>query len=277
MNPVVRRRLVSLGANAFLVLVILAFLGPMLWLFTAAFNPTAQLNFEVPTDPSFDNFRSVATVDQLYRPLLNSTILALIASTVTVVAACFCAYPLSRYRLRFGRFFMYLILVNAGLPIVALMIPTFRLFSRFDLTNNTPVTALFMSAITLPFAIWLAKNSIDGVPFELEEAARMDGATTWQTITRVVIPLIRPGVTVIFIFAFISHWGNFFVPLILFNEPSKQTASVAIYNYFNTLGGVYFGRVGAFAILYSLPPVVLFIIITRSVGNTFSFAGSVKG
>ena len=115
------------------------------------------------------------------------------------------------------------------------------------------------------------------MPTELEEAARIDGANTWQTITRVVVPLIRPGIVVIFIFTFVANWGNFFVPYILFTDPAKQTASVTIYSFFNSLGGVYFGRVAAFAILYSTPAILLYTVISRTLGRSFRFAGGVKG
>lgn len=269
-------RIAGIFANLALTALTLGFLGPMLWMFAAAFNPLAQLSFDVPTKPSLANFRSVATWDQLYRPLINSMVLSVTASVITVVAACLCAYPLSRYKLRFGRMFLYAILMSSGLPIIALMIPTYRMFTKLHFTNSTIATAMFLAGTSLPFAIWLAKNFIDGVPITLEEAARTDGATTWQTMSRVVFPLIRPGMVVLFIFTFIGNWGNFFVPFILFSDPNKQTASVAIYNYFNSLGGVYFGRVAAFAILYSAPAVILYTLISRTLGRSFSFAGAVK-
>ena len=266
----------SIGANATLAVVMLAFLSPMLWMFTASFDKVAQLGFAVPKSPTLDNFRRMSSWDQVVRPLINSVVLSVAASVVTVVAATLCAYPLSRYKLRFAKPFLYLILLSSGLPILAIMIPTYRLFSILDLIDSRPAVAVFMGATSLPFAIWLAKNFIDGVPISLEEAARVDGASTWQVISKVLVPLIRPGMIVLFIFAFIGNWGNFFVPFILFSSSAKQTASVSIYNYFNSLGGVYFGRVAAFAIIYSVPAVVLYAFISRSVGRSLSFAGAVK-
>ena len=150
------------------------------------------------------------------------------------------------------------------------------MFAELDLIDSRAAVAVFMGATSLPFAIWLAKNFIDGVPVSLEEAARVDGASTMQVITRVLLPLVRPGMIVLFIFAFIGNWGNFFVPFILFSSSDKQTASVSIYNYFNSLGGVYFGRVAAFAIIYSVPAVLLYAVISRTIGRSLSFAGAVK-
>ena len=264
------------GANTALIVIMLAFLGPMLWMVTASFNRVAQLGFEIPTSPSLDNFRRMGSWEQVVRPLLNSVVLSVTASIVTVVAATLCAYPLSRYKLRFKMPFLYLILMTSGLPILAIMIPTYRLFAELDLIDSRAAVAVFMGATSLPFAIWLAKNFIDGVPVSLEEAARVDGASTLQVITRVLLPLVRPGMIVLFIFAFIGNWGNFFVPFILFSSSDKQTASVSIYNYFNSLGGVYFGRVAAFAIIYSVPAVLLYAVISRTIGRSLSFAGAVK-
>lgn len=269
-------RTASIAANAVLAVILLAFLGPMLWLVTASLNPTATLGFELPLDPSLDNFRELGSWTQVMRPMLNSLVLSVVASSTTVAAACFCAYPLSRYRLRFGTLFLYLVLLASGLPIVALMIPTYRGFSEVGLIDSFPAVTMYMAGTSLPFAIWLAKNFIDGVPMALEEAARMDGATTWQVITRVLMPLIRPGLVVLFIFSFVANWGNFFVPFVLFSSPEHQTASQSIYNYFNNFGGVYFGRVAAYALFYSAPALVLYGFVSRSLGRSLSFAGGVK-
>ena len=120
MTGATRSRFAPIAANLALTAIALAFIGPMLWMFAAAFNPTAQLSFDVPTRPTLDNFRSVATWEVLFRPLMNSLVLSLTASAVTVTAACFCAYPLSRLKLRFGQLFLYLILIASGLPVIAL-------------------------------------------------------------------------------------------------------------------------------------------------------------
>lgn len=274
--PVTQNSVARISANLALTMIVMAFIAPMLWMFSASLNPTATLAFDVPDNPGLDNFRQLGSWDQVIRPLLNSLFLAVVASSITVAVACLCAYPLSRYKLRFGTLFLYLILLSSGLPVIALMIPTYRGFSEFGFIDSVPMVTLYLAATSLPFAIWLAKNFIDGVPMALEEAARMDGATTWQVITRVLVPLIRPGMIVLFIFCFVGNWGNFFVPFVLLLSPEYQTASQSIYNYFNNFGGVYYGRVAAFAIVYSAPAVLMYALISRTVGRSLSFAGAVK-
>jgi multiple sugar transport system permease protein len=268
-----RTTVARVSANLSLTCVILVFLAPMMWMFSAAFNPTATMTFQWPSNAGLDNFRNLGSIK---RPLINSMVLSLSSAIVTVVAACLCAYPLSRYRLRFGKVFLYVILLSSGLPIIALMIPTYRMFSTFGFIDSYPMISIFMAATNLPFSIWLAKNFIDGVPIALEEAARVDGASTAQTMRLVVLPLIRPGMVVLFTFAFIANWGNFFIPFLLTTSEDKYTASIAIYNYFSGLGGVFFGRIAAFAIIYSAPAIVLYAFVSKALGRSLSFAGGVK-
>jgi multiple sugar transport system permease protein len=268
-----RATVARVSANLALTCIILAFVAPMMWMFSAAINPTATMSFQWPDNPGLENFRNLGSVK---RPLINSMVLSVSSAAITVLAACLCGYPLSRYKLRYGKAFLYGILLSSGLPIIALMIPTYRMYSKLGFIDSYPMVAIFMAATNLPFAIWLAKNFIDGVPMMLEEAARVDGATTGQTMRLIVAPLIRPGMAVLFTFSFIANWGNFFVPFLLTTSPKKYTASIAIYNYFSSMGGVYFGRIAAFAIIYSAPAVVLYAFVSKSLGRSLSFAGGVK-
>jgi multiple sugar transport system permease protein len=113
------------------------------------------------------------------------------------------------------------------------------------------------------------------VPKELEEAAWIDGNSRFGSLRRVVMPLIIPGLCVIAVYTFVNAWGNFFVPLILLSG-SNEPASVTIYGYFSQYG-VNYGQVAAFALLYSLPPVLLYLGVTRWVGSGFALGGAIKG
>ena len=171
------------------------------------------------------------TSAETLRPLLNSLLLSGDAALLTMIAATLAAYPLSRYSLRFKKPFMYSILFATGLPVVALMVPVYGLFVQLHLLDSLPGTILFLTATSLPIAIWLTKNFMDGVPLELEEAAWVDGASALRALRRVVLPLMLPGMSVVAIFTFIMAWGNFFVPFILLLSPSKQPAAVSIFQF----------------------------------------------
>jgi multiple sugar transport system permease protein len=272
-----RRAVSAVAANVVLAFVAVAFLAPLAWLVLSALNPAAQLALTVPQHPGLSNFSAVMTPDTTYRPMWNGLLLCGGAALVSVFTATLCAYPLSRYNIRFKRPFLYTILFATGLPITAVMVPVYSLFVRLNLIDSLTGTMLFMAATTLPFAIFLTKNFIDGVPLTLEEAAWVDGAGQMQSLRHVVVPLILPGMAVVGIFTFIEAWGNFFVPFILLLSPEKQPASVSIFTFFGEHGSVLYGQLAAYSILYSTPVIVLYLIVNKSLGGAFNLAGAVKG
>jgi multiple sugar transport system permease protein len=260
-----------------LALITAAFVLPFLWLVLASVQPGATLSATPRWTFSTANFRAVLNADTVYRPVLNSVIISGGTAVLTVFVAVLAAYPLSRYQSRFGRSFLYLILFATGLPITAVMVPVYAMYSRINLVDSIPGTIAFMAASSLPFAAWMMKNFMDGVPISLEEAAWTDGAGWFQSLHRIVLPLMIPGVTVVFIFTFVLQWGNFFVPFILLLSPEKQPASVTIYTFFSQYGQVAYGELAAFSILYTVPVVVFYSALSRVLGGAFSLTGAVKG
>jgi multiple sugar transport system permease protein len=274
---VARRGTTRMATYLVLVIIAVAFLLPFAWLVIASVQPGASLSADLKWTVSTTNFRAVLNADTVYRPMLNSMIISGGTALLTVVVATLAAYPLSRYQSRFGRSFLYVILFATGLPITAVMVPVYAMYSRINLIDSILGTIAFMSASSLPFAAWMMKNFMDGVPIELEEAAWTDGAGWFQSLHRIVLPLMIPGLTAVFIFTFVLQWGNFFVPFILLLSPEKQPASVTIYTFFSQYGQVAYGQLAAFSILYTLPVVVFYSALSKVFGGAFSLTGAVKG
>ena len=275
-RPQISGRMIgSLG----LLVVAAAFLVPLLWVLLAAFNgdPSQGVKIVWPEPFSLGNFRAVMNEETTYRPLLNGALLCIGGTLVTMVCATLAAYPLSRYRSRLKRPFMLTILFSTGLPITAIMVPVYGLFVQLALDDSMLATTVFMATSALPISIWLTKNFMDGVPIELEEAAWTDGATPLQGLRRIIMPLMAPGLSVVAIFTFIGLWGNFFVPFILLLSPEKQPMSVTIYTFFGQYGQIVYGQLAAYALLYSLPSVLLYLVLSRRLGGAFAFGGGVKG
>ncbi|MFX4271780.1 carbohydrate ABC transporter permease [Propionibacteriaceae bacterium Y1685] len=264
-------------ANVALVLVGLVFVVPMLWLLLASFDEHAGLVVRPPSQPGVGNFSAVMSYENVGLPLINSTVLSVGAALMTVIIAVLAAYPLSRYRLRFGRHFMYVVLFGTCLPITAMMVPVYALFVRLEMLDSMPAVIAFLAATSLPMAIFMMKNFMDGVPVSLEEAAWTDGASAMQTLRAIVVPLMRPGLAVVFIFVFVQCWGNFFVPFILLLSPDKLPAAVTIFSFFGNYGAVAYGQLAAFSLLYSLPVLFLYVLVQRVLGGSFAMAGAVKG
>jgi len=267
-------RVVSDGV---LVVIALCFALPLVWLVLASLDPSATLSAKAPERFTLENFTAVLTPEISFVPLRNSLVLSGGTAIVTVVVAILAAYPLSRFRMRINKPFLYGILFGTGLPITAMMVPVYSLFASLNLIDSMPGTIFFLAATSLPMAIWMAKNFMDSVPISLEEAAWMDGATMFTTLTRVVVPLMRPGIAVVFIFVFIQAWGNFFVPFILLLSPDQQPAAVSIFNFFGQYGSVAYGQLAAFSIVYSVPVIALYVLVSRTLGGSNALAGGIKG
>ncbi|MFJ5263841.1 carbohydrate ABC transporter permease [Streptomyces sp. NPDC088387] len=265
------------AADAGLLFAAAAFVLPLAWVLLSAVDPRADLRVKVPDGLTFDNFDAVLNEDVTFRPLLNSLILCGGATALTVVCAALAAYPLSRFRSRLNRPFLLTILFATSLPITAIMVPVYALFVQVDLIDTMQGTIFFFAASQLPFAIWLMKNFMDGVPKELEEAAWTDGASSFQSLLRIVLPLMGPGVAVVTVFSFVMMWGNFFVPFMLLLTPDQMPAAVSINEFFGNRGMVAYGQLAAFSIIYSTPVILLYVLVARKLGGGFALGGAVKG
>jgi len=252
----------------------LVFLVPFVWLVVTAFKTHGNLTIGGGGPLTLQNFDTVLHGSFL-SSLGNSMYLAVGTTILTTTIGIVAAYPLSRYHSRLSIWFVYGLAFMASLPIIALMIPTYDLYVSANLIDSKFWTVWFLTATSLPFATWVGRSFIDAVPLELEESAWIDGNSRFGSLRRVVLPLVVPGLCVIAVYTFVNAWGNFFVPLILL-QGNNEPASVTIYGYFSQYG-VNYGEVAAFALLYSLPPVLLYLLVTRWVGAGFSLGGAIKG
>jgi len=264
-------------ANLVLLVIGVVFALPLAWVVLAAFDSAATYQVKIPTEPTLQNFADVLTPQLTLMPLLSSLLLSTGAAVVTVVVAILAAYPLSRYRSRFNGPFLYGVLFASCLPITAIMVPVYSLFVQLRLINQPWAVVLFLAASSLPMALWMTKNFMDSVPVSLEEAAWVDGASAMTALRRIVVPLMRPAISVVFVFVFLQAWGNFFVPFVLLYSPDWQPAAVSIYAFFGQYGTVAYGRLAAYSLVYSLPVLGLYLLVTRGLGGSFALAGAVKG
>jgi multiple sugar transport system permease protein len=251
----------------------LLFVAPMLWLLLASVDAHASWGLEWPHF-SLINFKHVLS-GSLLHSLLNSVILAVISTAIASVAGVFAAYSFSRRKVPFKGPLLLFILFSSGVPLTIMVIPVYEIFARFGFLSLLP-TAIFLSVTSLPFEIYLMKNFIDAVPTDLEEAARMEHASTWQTLRMVVIPLALPGIAAAAIFGFVNAWGSFIVPLILISSNSQQPAPIALYT-FLTLPKVEYGNIAAYSLVFCVPVFVLYAASSRLFREGFLLGGGVKG
>jgi multiple sugar transport system permease protein len=256
-------------------LLFIAFLAPALWLISASLNSQASWNTAWPHFTAH-NYTSLLNASDM-KPFLNSLYLSVIATGVSTVLAVLAAYPLSRLWFPFKRTTMLGVLFISGLPILIVLVPTYEMFVQLGLINSLFWTGMFLAASSLPFAIWLMKNFIDGVPLELEEAARLEGAGTLRVLWRIIVPLTLPGIAVTSLLTFIAAWGSFVIPLILNLNPNDTPGAVALFQFQSATTGVRIGPLAAYCVLFSLPVLTLYLVAARQLRGSFTFAGGLRG
>jgi multiple sugar transport system permease protein len=267
------------GRLLFIVLVTLAglfFALPMLWFVFAPFNEQATLAAAIPDRFSLLNFQQVLSNDLAMRGLLiNSPIIGIGTMVLTTLSAALAAYGLSRSNIPGRQLWTYmLILFSSVVTGTASMVPIFRLIYDLGLINTHTGVILSTVGGLLPSAIFIMQDFVDGVPHSYEEAAMVSGASPLQIFRDVTFPLMRPGLMVVGIWVLINSWGGFLTPFILLRDPNLLPAVVTFYRFFDEEGTPQLTLVAAYAVLYTLPVIILYLLINWRYG--FRFFGGIK-
>jgi N,N'-diacetylchitobiose transport system permease protein len=267
-------------ANTLAAIFCLLWAFPVYWMVNTAFKPrpevmTATPHF-VPDHPTLDNFIDAVGQPQFLSNLRNSVIVVALTVAASIVLGIFAAAALSRFRFRGRRTIMVVILAVQMLPGAALLIPMFVMFNSLELLGTYAALVLAYVATVLPFSIWVMRGFFVAIPAEIEEAAYIDGASTWGVLTRVLFPLVAPGVISTSIFAFIAAWNDYLFAYTFMQDQSRYTLPVWLASFTNPHLGTDFGGQMAASVLFSIPVVVFFLIIQRNLVAGMS-AGAVKG
>ena len=158
---------------------------------------------------------------------------------------------------------------------IVVIIPLFLILHRLHLINTLVGVSLAETIPASAFGIWVLTAFVRQVPYEIEEAARIDGAGEWGVLRRVVIPLIRPGMTSVVLVVFLISWCDFLNPLVLLNNPGQYTVTVALYTYIGQAGQTLWGQLLAFGLLACIPPLIVIILAERHIVRGL-VAGAVK-
>ncbi|GGV48986.1 MULTISPECIES: carbohydrate ABC transporter permease [Streptomycetaceae] len=267
-------------ANAIAVAFCLVWVFPVYWMVNTAFKPRSEAMTStplfLPKSPTLSNFDAAINQTTFYRTLWNSLIVVGGTVLLAVVLGMFAAAALSRFRFRGRRAIMVAILIVQMLPGSALLIPTFLVFNRVGLLGTYAGLILAYVAVVLPFSIWVMRGFFIAVPVEIEEAARIDGASTWQILYKILFPLVAPGMVASSIFAFIAAWNDYLVAYTFMKDQDQYTLPVWLASFSTPITGTDFGGQMAGSVVFSLPVVVFFLIIQRKLVSGVS-AGAVKG
>jgi len=257
--------------------IVMAF--PAYWMINTAFKPANEiLSFEphfLPYAPTFDNFISAVKHPIFLDVLRNSLIITTSSVAAALVVGFLGALAVARFKFYGRKAIIMIILLVQMVPFLALLIPLFLMLNGAQLTNTLPGVILVYAVLILPYTVWTLRGFIANVPKELDEAALVDGCSRWQTFTRIILPLVGPGLVATSIYGFIQAWNEFIIINTLNTEPDNQ--NLMAWLLFNqTTRQTYWGPLMAGAVITALPVVIFFLVIQKNIATGLT-AGAVKG
>ncbi len=279
MNAIESRRLSSRAILWIALAGVLVLYGfPFLYLLLTSFKtPSDAIAVPPAVFPdvwTLDNYVTALAKDGVIPSLINSVVTALVSTALSLVLAVPAAYGITRYRTPSGRVFVVAALVTRMVPTIAIGAPLVETMRVLGISDTSIALAIAHTTISLPLSIWLMASFFEAVPDELEEAAKVDGASRLGALWRVVLPVVSGGLAVTAIFAFLASWNEFLFALLL-TSVRAQTTPIVIAN-FQTQFGLDWGAMTALAALYSIPVILLTLVLQRHIVAGLTL-GAVKG
>jgi multiple sugar transport system permease protein len=267
------------GLIAGSVLVVAYTLVPVVWIVSLSFKEGDDINNNQfwPTSWSWDNYSTVFDTDLFTAALRNSIGISLIATAISVVLATLAAYAISRLDFPGKRLVLTTALAVAVFPVISIATPLFNLWRTIGLYDTWLGLIIPYLSLTLPISIWTLSAFFREIPWELEQAAQVDGATTWQAFRRVIVPLAAPGVFTTAIISFFIAWNDFVYGITLTSTDAARPVPAALAFF---TGESQFqqptGAISAAAVVVTIPVVVLVLLFQRRIVAGLT-NGAVKG
>lgn len=263
---IIRHWLWELAFYAALCLLLAAVVFPFYWMIKTSLETGTGLfayppRF-LPSSSALEGYRAVLRETPLARWLWNSFVVASGSTLLALIAGVSGAYGLSRFRYRGKSTLALVILTTQMMPPLILIIPIYTIFIGLKLTDSLLGLVLGNLAFSLPVVIWMMKAIFDSIPFEIEEAARVDGASWPYILCRITLPLALPGVVATSIFSFLQGWDEFMLARTIVTAPGKWVGTVGLASFI----GLYvtpWDQILAAATMFTLPPIILFLLVQK--------------
>jgi multiple sugar transport system permease protein len=252
------------------------FLYPLVWTGVASVSPhagTSQVD-----GWGVGNYRALGEYQAgIWQYLTNSAFVSLLTVALTLGVSLLGGYAFARFSFP-GKNLLFLVtLAILMVPYATLLIPLYVLLTQVGLQNSLIGLALVLTMFQLPFSTFMMRISFEAVPRELDEAAMVDGCSTFTALWRVLIPAVKPGLITVGLFAFLAAWNDFMAPLILINDTDRMTLPLAVSNLRGQVQGVVdYGATEAGVVVLALPCIVLFLLLQRHYVRGF-MSGALKG
>lgn len=263
------------------VLILVWCLLPVVWILSLSFKGTSETAAGspqfLPKDPTLQNYRDILDNPDFLDALRNSFAIAAISTLLSVIFATLAAYAIARLEFKGKRLVLSLALAIAMFPVVSLVGPLFDMWRTFGLFNTWPGLIIPYMSFTLPLAIWTLSAFFREIPWEMEQAAQVDGATSWQAFRKVIVPLAAPGVFTAAILTFFFAWNEFVLAISLTSTTSTRTVPAQM-SYFvgpDPFNPPY-GQLATASVVVTVPIIIIVLLFQRKIVAGLT-SGAVKG
>ncbi len=256
------------GALRYMVLVVLSLfiVVPVLWMLSTAFKPEAQTYSPTPIwipDPvSFESFKKFWGLYNFGKMTMNSLVTCLGAVVLCVAFSCLAGYGITRFKFKGNKQFMGFLLITQMFPSVMLVVPFYAVLTTYRLTNSLLGLIIVYAATNIAFSTWMMVSYFKTIPVELDEAARVDGASNFRIFWKIILPLTVPGIAAVAIFVLINGWNEYMFSSVLISKDSLKTLTVGIVA-LNTQNQVHWNDMMAASSVSCLPLIVLFLCFQK--------------
>jgi multiple sugar transport system permease protein len=271
----------QLGVWIGFVVILVWCLLPVAWIISLSFKSVAETTVGsphfLPSDWTIQNYKDVLKNDDFQNALRNSFGIALIATVLSVIFATLAAYAIARLDFKGKRFVLSTALAIAMFPVVSLVGPLFDMWRTFHLFNTWPGLIIPYLSFTLPLAIWTLSAFFREIPWEMEQAAQVDGATSWQAFRKVIVPLAAPGVFTAAILTFFFAWNEFVLAISLTSTTASRTvpAQMAFFVGPDPFNPPY-AQLATASVIVTIPVIIIVLLFQRRIVAGLT-SGAVKG
>ncbi len=228
-----------------------------------------------PDSLSWKNYEIVFTKTLFPTWLFNSVMISVMVTILGLILSITAAYALSRFSVQGKKGILTFLLATQMFPATMLLLPFYILLSQFHLLNNFWGLLIIYSSSALPFCVWQLKSYFDTLPFEIEDAARVDGCNRWQVLWKIVLPISKPAIAITALFQLTTAWSEYAMASVVLQDPQMQTLPLGLKSFQSSLATEW-GLYAAAAVIVSLPATLAFILLSRYLISGLTL-GSVKG